>query len=188
MPSTSATDDSYYFSYNTGPVHVISIGSFFADGFGPGSPVTPWVTADLAAVDKAVTPWICIEVHAPWFNSNSQHVNDGRPMRLAYETLFNNAGVAIMVAGHVHAYERFHPIDENGALAEDGKGITYFTLGGGGASLYKTFAAIPATSAVHDATFGHGEFTFVNATHCLYNFVNGGTDGLTDSVWIRNRY
>ena len=62
-------DDIYFFSYNMGPVHVISLGSFYEGGFGASSPMTIWLKNDLATVSKARTPWILVQVHAPWYNS-----------------------------------------------------------------------------------------------------------------------
>jgi len=38
-------------------------------------------------------------------NSNTQHTNDGNKMQAAYEALFQQYGVSIVVSGHVHAME-----------------------------------------------------------------------------------
>ena len=131
---TGSKDDIYYFSYNSGPAHFISLGSFYKGGFGAGSPMTAFLKADLAAVDRAVTPWIVVTVHAPWCassptrapraalrrrpsptpppplthrnadNSNTAHTNGGVGMRSAYETMFINVGVSIVVSGgHVRS-------------------------------------------------------------------------------------
>lgn len=54
-----------YFSWNAGPAHFISLASFFPS-FAANSGMTKWLTADLQKVDRSVTPWIIVEVHAPW--------------------------------------------------------------------------------------------------------------------------
>lgn len=32
-----------------------------------------WLLRDLAAVDRARTPWLIVSFHAPWYNSNYAH-------------------------------------------------------------------------------------------------------------------
>ena len=85
----------------------------------------------LAAIDRVVTPWVGIMVHAPHYNSNTQHTNDGNSMRAAYEQLFNDYGVSFVVAGHVHAFERSYPT-AYGEIVAAGEAPTYFTLGDAG--------------------------------------------------------
>ena len=65
-------DGANYFSYSAGPVHVISLASFFEGGFGANSRMTAFLKADLAAIDRAATPWVIVSLHAPWYNSNSK--------------------------------------------------------------------------------------------------------------------
>ena len=53
------TDNLDFFSYNAGPIHVISLASFFPS-FTATSSMTVWLKADLAKVDRSVTPWIVV--------------------------------------------------------------------------------------------------------------------------------
>lgn len=62
--------------------------------------------ADLAKVDREKTPWLLVLLHAPWYNSNWAHQGEGYGMMAAMEPLLYAAGVDILLAGHVHAYER----------------------------------------------------------------------------------
>ena len=66
-----------------------------------------WLRADLAKVDKSKTPWTIVLIHAPWYSSNTAHKGEGESMRLAMEEMLYTAGIDIVFAGHVHAYERF---------------------------------------------------------------------------------
>jgi hypothetical protein len=91
-----------YYSWEAGPVHYLSIDSFY-DLYGPLQPLTKWVEADLAAIDYARTPWIVVSLHAPWYNSNKDHQLDGEPARLGLEEIFIKAGVSAIFSGHVHA-------------------------------------------------------------------------------------
>jgi len=177
-------DDLFYFSYNAGPAHVISVSSFYPGGFGAGSPLTTWLKADLAAVDRSQTPWVLVSLHAPWYNSNTAHQGDGEAMRVALEPVMIAAGVNAVFSGHVHAYERSHPVDNNKIVA-DGQGMVHFNIGDAGASLYTTWEKTPAWSAYHSATFGHGVFRIQNKTTATWEWhrdqdaeVSGGTRAL----------
>lgn len=62
--------------------------------------------ADLSKVDRERTPWIIVLFHAPWYNTNEAHQGEGDEMMSSMEPLLYDAGVDIVFAGHVHAYER----------------------------------------------------------------------------------
>lgn len=62
--------------------------------------------ADLAKVDRGRTPWLIAVLHAPWYNSNSKHQGDGDEMMKSMEFILREAKVDLLIAGHVHAYER----------------------------------------------------------------------------------
>lgn len=61
---------------------------------------------DLSKVDRGRTPWLLVLFHVPWYNSNKAHQCEGDEMKAAMEALLHAAGVDVMFAGHVHAYER----------------------------------------------------------------------------------
>ena len=85
--------------------------------------------ADLAAIDRSVTPWVFVNTHAPLYNTNTAHQGDGEAMRVALEPLWYAAGVDVVYTGHVHAYERNHRAYNN---QRDPKGPVYITIGDGG--------------------------------------------------------
>lgn len=72
----------------------------------PNEPINPWPQADILTVDRKRTPWLLALFHVPWYNSNNAHQGEGDKMMEAMEPLLNAAGVDIVFAGHVHAYER----------------------------------------------------------------------------------
>jgi acid phosphatase type 7 len=152
-PKGSA-DDIYYFSWNSGPVHFISLGSFYSGGFGTKSPMTVWLNKDFAAVNKTLTPWTVVMVHAPWYNSNKAHTNDGLTMRDAYESFFIENGVSIIVSGHVHANEVSLPVANAGQVVAPGEGMVHFNCGDGGAGLYTTWLTQPDWSFKRFAQWG----------------------------------
>lgn len=61
---------------------------------------------DLLKVDRSITPWVIVVLHAPWYNTNHAHRGDGDDMKLALEQMLHEARVDILIGGHVHAYER----------------------------------------------------------------------------------
>jgi hypothetical protein len=170
MPfAAGSADGPAYYSYNVGPVHVLALNSFGT--YNSGSPQYTFALADLAAVDRAKTPWVIVSLHAPWYNSNTQHQTDGLLMRETFESAFVSAGVAAVVAGHVHAYERTVPVAGG---SPSPKGIVHLNVGDAGSpeGLYtKWTSPQPTWSAYRDAEYGHGEITFLNATHAAWAWV-----------------
>jgi hypothetical protein len=55
---------------------------------------------------------ICLQTCAatPWYNSNSGHFKEGWRAQEALEETLYAAGVDVVLNGHVHAYERSHPV------------------------------------------------------------------------------
>jgi hypothetical protein len=148
---------------------MIQLNSFAS--FNAGSDQYNWLKADLAAIDNVKTPWVIVQLHAPWYNSNKQHTNDGQGMRAAMESMIDEAKVALVFAGHVHAYERSVPSKN---LSPAAGGPTYITIGDGGnrEGLYsKWISPQPSWSAFRDAEYGHGELTIVNSTHAHWAWV-----------------
>lgn len=76
-------------------------------------------------------------------------------------------GVNVVFSGHVHTYERSHPIGENRTVVAAGHGIVHVTTGTAGASLHQTANEKPYWSALRAAYHGHVEFRVTNATHAL---------------------
>ena len=76
-PTDYKSDGCFYFSYEAGPTHVISVSSFYptesAPDFSDNSPITVWLKSDLAKVDRKKTPWLLVSIHAPIYNSNTEH-------------------------------------------------------------------------------------------------------------------
>jgi len=89
-------------------------------------------------------------------------------MQAAMEPLLAAADVDVVLAGHVHAYERSFPVVKGKVSA---CGPTYINIGDGGnreglAAEYED--PQPAYSAFREASFGHGLFEVHNATHAAW--------------------
>lgn len=73
---------------------------------GKYTPQYAWLEKELPKVNRAETPWLIVLLHSPWYNSNSYHYMEGESMRVAFESWFVQHKVDLVVAGHVHSYER----------------------------------------------------------------------------------
>jgi len=112
MPAlASESYDTSYWSRDIGPVHVIALNSYA--GFAPNTAQHTWLVKDLKKLDRNFTPWLIVLMHVPWYNSNNGHLLEGELMRLSMEKLLYEAGANLIVAGHVHSYERTFPMYNN---------------------------------------------------------------------------
>ncbi len=140
LPANNPDRSESYYSFDYGPAHVVAL-----DGelYHSGNPTAAarqkaWLEADLAANRL---PWTIVFFHRPPFTTSPAHAPDAA-IRDDLVPLFAAAGVDLVLSGHVHAYERFHPID----------GVTYVITGGGGARLYPVR---PDASTAHAASVHH---------------------------------
>jgi hypothetical protein len=106
VPAVPAAPPPLWWSYESAGVLFLGLSSY--SPVAPGSPQHAWLSAQLGAVRRSRTPWVVAALHAPWYNSNLKHQEEKEPaaMRGAFEGLLRDAGVDLVLAGHVHAYER----------------------------------------------------------------------------------
>ncbi|KAJ6724291.1 ACID PHOSPHATASE RELATED [Salix viminalis] len=180
----SGSSSNLYYSFEVAGAHIIMLGSY--TDYDEYSDQYNWLKADLAKVDRNKTPWLLVLFHVPWYNSNEAHQNEGDWMMAAMEPLLYAAGVDIVLAGHVHAYERTERVN-NGKL--DPCGAVHITIGDGGnreglAHKYKD--PQPAWSVFREASFGHGELKLANSTHAFWSWHRNDDDEpvRSDQVWI----
>ena len=84
------------------------------------------------------------------------------------EALFYGYGVDLVLVGHVHAYERTYPVNNN---AVDPCGPTHITIGDGGnyEGPYTPWRnPVPVWSAFREASFGVAGLSVLNNTHAHY--------------------
>ncbi|XP_043691186.1 purple acid phosphatase 18-like [Telopea speciosissima] len=180
----SGSNSNLYYSFEVAGVHVIMLGSY-AD-YDQYSDQYSWLKADLSKVDRNKTQWLIVLFHAPWYNSNKAHQGEGDDMKASMEPLLHAAGVDIVLAGHVHAYERSKRVN-NGR--PDPCGAVHITVGDGGnrEGLAQSYInPEPEWSAFREASFGHGELMILNATHASWSWHRNDDDEpvRSDQVWI----
>jgi hypothetical protein len=101
MPPPAHGPKAVWYSFNVAAAHWVTLSNYH--DFSSGSPQNTWLKADLAAIDRSQTPWVFVNTHAPWYNTNSAHQGDGEAQRQALEPLLYGAGVDGVFSGHVHA-------------------------------------------------------------------------------------
>ena len=158
------------YTFTQGPVQVIVLNTYA--GAAGMLRQAAWLRGVLGAIDREATPWVVALCHAPFYSSfsNKLYSKAGQPLRWAVEELLYAAGVDILVSGHVHAYERSHPVF-NGTL--DACGMTQLVVGDAGAygGPHIGWAEPqPGWSAFRTATFGAGRLEFVNASHTRWTW------------------
>lgn len=118
-----------FYSFDFGMVHVINLNPYSSSN--TTSPQYQWLLADLEAVDRVMTPWVIVMMHCPWYNSNTAHHDEYQTvlMKKYMEELLYKSKVNLIISGHVHAYERSHPVF-NGEVVSDG--VTNIVIGDAG--------------------------------------------------------
>lgn len=183
MPIANATATPFWYSFNVGRIHFVAFD--IDQTHTSASPQYQFIAADLAAVDRSVTPIVFAFNHYPILCSNAFWCNDGsgnaQAFRALYEPLFNAPAtrVHVYVAGHVHAAEVDYPFATGGfnRTQDDWTGVsTVFTalLGFPGDEEVccnswqhppPSYVAWRTDDVASDGgTFGFGEFLFTSDT------------------------
>nr|MDQ4042171.1 metallophosphoesterase [Actinomycetota bacterium] len=141
--------DRAYYSYDLGTWHVVVLNSncAFVSCLDVSSQVR-WLRADLAAHPRQCTLayW-----HHPRHSSAQRlgHYAAVRPLwRAAAE-----GGVDVVLAGHVHNYERLAPLDADGRIDPE-NGIRSFVVGTGGRNYQRMSNLKPFSESANADTFG----------------------------------
>lgn len=170
MPRGTAntTANSTYHSFNVGLFHVVMFSSEAYFTLSPhGMLLLPdqyaWLEADLAAVDRAVTPWVVTMAHQPAYCSPNDDdddchsvvslVRDGILGAFGLEALLLKYGVEIHFGAHEHALERTYPVGPSYAWDTNRTGpgayVDFEVRGwGGGCASFRRLSSSPTTWAL----------------------------------------
>lgn len=217
MPINEANDGTgYFYSLNLGPVHFIVYNS---NSFESKSLVLEaqteknWIIQDLAEANKHrdVRPWIVVLAHHPYYCSidwtnPSDSLNDCYKQAIimisALEDIFYEAGVDLVLQGHVHNYERDAAIYQNKTIESEyddehthinAKAPVYIVSGSAGN--YEQYLQVSNTpmpwarSLSND--YGYGRLTAYNTTHLYWEQFSAQQLTEIDYLWIikdRPRY
>ncbi|KAM0786961.1 hypothetical protein ACM66B_002380 [Microbotryomycetes sp. NB124-2] len=147
-----------------------------------------WLKQDLAKVDRSKTPFLIVGMHRPYYISVEPTPYPA--WQQAFEQIFVENDVDIVLTGHVHVYERFSGMN-NGTVDQNGwndpKWPVYVTNGAAGH--YDGLDTFDKTKqngslAAIDSVYGWGKMTFHNATHLTYEYVASTNGTVLDTATL----
>ena len=214
MPnSESGGKNNMWYSFDYGMVHFIQFNTETDLGNGLIGPDEPkgkseenagpfgsydneqidWLKNDLKSVDRSKTPWLIVAGHRPWYAS-AKKKSICKECQEAFEDLFIENKVDVAIFGHVHNYQRLHPIacnklDPNGLKNPS---APWYILNGA-AGHYDGMDALKYPSKDHfaygfDNTYGWSKFTIHNETHLTHEFIASRNNTVMDTATLyKNR-
>ncbi|TVY82531.1 Acid phosphatase [Lachnellula suecica] len=191
----------FWYSFEYGMVHVIMFdtetdfanapdgpgGSAGLDGgpFGAPNQQLQFIEADLASVDRTVTPWVIAGGHRPWYSTGGSS-NECSPCQAAFEPLLYKYGVDLAIFGHVHNSQRFQPAnnsvaDPNGL--NDPKAPMYIVAGGAGniEGLSSVGSNVSFNAFAYADDFSYATVSFKDANNLQVDFIRSSTGEILDS-------
>jgi hypothetical protein len=179
-----------FYSFETASAHIIFLNPYSTTD--TDSLQYKWLENDLKTINRKITPWVIVVMHCPWYSSNMDHYGEEQTilMRNSMEDLFYNYRVNIALMGHVHAYERTHPVYKN---KTNDFATIYITIGDGGnlEGHAKKYYEQPDWSAFRNGTdYGFGTITLLNQNKLQWKWFRNQDRQLVyrDSVIICNSY
>jgi hypothetical protein len=132
-----------FYSFDYGPAHIVVLDTELAfQSISRRQAQTAWLIDDLS---RTTQPWKMAVFHRSPFSAGGEHESD-LVVRAELAPIFEAYGVALVLSGHEHDYERTIPWRET----PNGRRVTYVVTGGGGAPLYPSGVA-PWTAASRSA-------------------------------------
>jgi hypothetical protein len=195
--------DNMWYSFDLGPVHVLS---FSTESDYVGAPIdlkrsaraqtqVQWMAADLAAVNRSVTPFVIVMGHRPiYVDSPGCLDNAGNPIgqpakiQAVFEEMFHANQVDVFIAGHTHMYQRTLPMYNNSI--DVARGMVQIVAGGGGSleglSKFHATPNLPFMVSRWNATTTYGILD-ANETHLVWNCYSTEGD-LVDNLVIKSKF
>jgi hypothetical protein len=128
QPAVGANTNLFYSTELPGAT-MIFITPYIPSAFGPGTAQYVFLEETLKRVDRKRTPWVIVSTHSNLYSTFVGHFKEMDCFREAYEPLLLKYGVDLLLNGHVHAYERTHPVADYKA---DPCGVVHISVGDAG--------------------------------------------------------
>lgn len=206
MPSDmSRGEGNFWYSFDYGLVHFVQFNTEtdFGNGLkGPEDAVPngnqgiyanqqiDFLEQDLASVNRTKTPWVVALGHRPWYVAGLACDT----CQEAFENVLAKYNVDVIIAGHVHNYERQAPvyngtIDPNGL---DNPSYPWYILNGIAGhydGIDELVYPLPDyTVFAQDTAYGWSKFTVHNCTHLTHEFISSSNDTVLDRATLfKNR-
>jgi hypothetical protein len=177
----------------TGPVENGGVEDFHGiRSFGYPNQQLEFLRKDLASVDRTKTPWVIVSGHRPFYGEDMIGSSVCGVCRDALESILDEYSVDLLLAGHVHNYERMMPMSHNGTIDKRGldnptakwvimngaaghyDGLDPLNPQYGGSYIVKAF----------DTAYGWSRLTVHNATHLTHEFVASRNNTVLDTATL----
>ncbi|UJR10227.1 hypothetical protein I4U23_014440 [Adineta vaga] len=211
--NTYGGDANHYYSFNVGPVHVISFSTEFyyylQYGFEQIINQYQWIERDLKEANKpenrAKHPWIITMAHKPMYCSNNNDdeclfangyifIRLGLPFIQAFgfEDLFAKYGVDLEFWAHEHSYERLWPVynttvynGTKGAYIDPDAPVHIVTGSAGCNERHDPFGVPRPWTAFQNNDYGYTRMNIYNSSHLYLEQVSDDQGGkVIDSMWL----
>ena len=152
--------------------------------FGAPNQQIEFLNADLASVDRTVTPWLIVAGHRPWYTTSGG--DTCAPCQTAFEPLFYKYGVDLAIFGHVHNSQRFTPTNNNEADPagmNNPKAPMYIVAGGPGniEGLSEVGTNISTNRFAYADDFSFAKVSLHDAHNLQVDFIQSSTGDILDS-------
>lgn len=151
--------------------------------FGAPGQQLAFLEADLASVDRAVTPWVVVAGHRPWYTTGTGGCT---PCQEAFEAPLYRYGVDLAIFGHVHNSQRFQPVVNGTADAaglNDPRAPLYVVAGGAGniEGLSAVGTRPDFNAFAYDDDFSYAMVSLLDANHLQVDFIRSSTGEVLDT-------
>ena len=215
MPQTPYNDNSgLFFSFNLGRGHftIYSTEVYEYSSNQTQQLHRQWVERDLEAAEqrREETPWVFVLGHRPlycnvdWtrsmesikgFRSNNNCQVESPALRVEFEELFYRYGVDMVLAGHIHRYERHAAVYANTTVPSEvdtlnlhynPKAAIHIISGIAGSDHEKNpLCRTPQRwNRIETNDYGFGVLTVLNSTHLYWEQWDAERERLADSLWV----
>ncbi|KAI2621867.1 Metallo-dependent phosphatase-like protein [Xylaria nigripes] len=188
----------FWYSFDYGMMHLVMINTetdFKSAPDGPGGSAglnggpfgttatqqLDFLEADLASVDRSVTPWIVAGGHRPWYTTGDACI----PCQEAFEPLLYKYGVDLAIFGHQHNSQRFQPVYRG---VEDARGLQdpvapmYIVAGGAGNIEGLTSVGFRQSynAFAYAEDFSYARISFLDTNQLQVQFIRSTTGEILD--------
>lgn len=155
------SDSTYWYHYETGGVHFLSVSS--EHDLALGSPQSDWLLATLARIEAEPTyRFSVLYLHRPFYSVGDYGIRADQ--RATMEPIVREHRIPLVLAGHMHAYERFRVPYGSGTDAFE---VSYVTTGAGGFQIPEAGLSMYVAEHPADAAYRVAEGTYIQATRFI---------------------
>ena len=164
-----------------------------AGPFGTPNQQIDFLKADLASIDRTITPWVIVAGHRPWYTTTTDDSSECAPCRQAFEDVLYQYGVDVGVFGHVHNSQRFMPVYQNKADPNglsDPKAPMYIVSGGTGNIEGRTSVGTKQSynAFAYADEFSYATLNIKDRSHLQVNFYKSTSGELLDSSVLYKKH